>query len=130
MEYSDLEQKKIFAENLKYYVERSGKDQKDIAYDLQVNPPTFSQWATGKAIPSVSMLKKIADYFNAKLTDLVDPHETHDYYLDPETAKIAQEVFENPDTRMLFDAARDCKPEDIRMAAEMLKRFKETNPDG
>ena len=51
------------------------------------------------------------------------------YYLDEETARIAQEVFENPDTRMLFDAARGAKPEDIKMAAEMLRRFKETNHD-
>lgn len=52
------------------------------------------------------------------------------YYTDPETAKIAQEVFDNPDLRMLFSAARDAKPEDIKLAADMLKRFKETNPDG
>lgn len=52
------------------------------------------------------------------------------YYTDPETARIAQEVFDNPDLRMLFSAARDAKPEDIKLAADMLKRFKETNPDG
>ena len=130
MEYTDLEQKKILSDNLKSYISRSGKEQKDIAFDLGVNPPTLNQWVTGKSIPSVSMLKKLADYFNCKLTDLVDEHEDFNYYINPETAKIAQEVFNDPDTRMLFDAARDSKPEDIRMAAEMLKRFKETNPDG
>lgn len=52
------------------------------------------------------------------------------YYLNEETAREAQRVFEDPDTRMLFDAARDSKPENIRLAAEMLKRFKETNPNG
>lgn len=52
------------------------------------------------------------------------------YYTDPETARIAQEVFDNPDLRMLFSAARDAKPEDIKLAADMLRRFKETNPDG
>ena len=52
------------------------------------------------------------------------------YYTDPETAKVAQEVFDNPDLRMLFHAARDAKPEDIKLAADMLRRFKETNPDG
>ena len=52
------------------------------------------------------------------------------YYTDPETARIAQEVFDDPNLRMLFHAARDAKPEDIKLAADMLKRFKETNPDG
>ena len=52
------------------------------------------------------------------------------YYLNPETARIAQEVYDDPDLRLLFDASRDSKPEDIRMAAEMLRRFKDTNPSG
>ena len=50
--------------------------------------------------------------------------------MDEETAKAAQEVFDDPDTRMLFDAARNASPEAIRLAAEMLKTFKKTNPDG
>ena len=52
------------------------------------------------------------------------------YYLNEETARIAQEVFDDPDLRMLFSASRNARPEDIRLAAEMLRRFKETNPDG
>lgn len=52
------------------------------------------------------------------------------YYFDEETARIAQAVFEDPNLRMLFDASRDSRPEDLQMAADMLKRFKETNPDG
>lgn len=51
------------------------------------------------------------------------------YYFDPETARVAQEVYDNPDLRILFDAARDAKPQDIKMAADLLQRFKETNPD-
>ena len=47
------------------------------------------------------------------------------YYLNPETAKTAQKIFEDPNYRMLFDAASDARPEDLQMAAEMLRRFKE-----
>ena len=47
-----------------------------------------------------------------------------EYYLNKETAEIAQELFNNPDLRVLFDAARDAKPENLRLAAEMLRRFK------
>jgi len=53
-----------------------------------------------------------------------------EYYLKTETAAIAQELFDNPDYRMLFDAAKDSKPEDIKMVADMLTRLKQTNPDG
>lgn len=69
---SDSEQKKIFSYNLEELVSMSGKDQKQIAVELDVNPPTFNQWVMGKAIPSVSMLKRISAYFNVTLSQLVD----------------------------------------------------------
>ena len=68
----DQKQKEIFSENLTYYIERSGKDQKKIAIELDINPPTFNQWVTGKAIPSVSTLKRLATYFNLTLSELVN----------------------------------------------------------
>lgn len=48
-----------------------------------------------------------------------------EYYIDPETAALAQQLLTDPDYRILFDAARGSRPEDMRMAAEMLRRFKE-----
>lgn len=72
---SDSEQKKIFSYNLEELVDMSGKDQKQIAVELDVNPPTFNQWVMGKAIPSVSMLKRISAYFNVTLSQLVDEPE-------------------------------------------------------
>lgn len=52
------------------------------------------------------------------------------YYVYPAAAQEAQELFENEDMRLLFDAAKDSKPEDLRMAADLLKRLKQTNEDG
>ena len=63
------------------------------------------------------------------IEDMVD-HDDDIYYIDRQTAEIAQRVFESPELRMLFDAATDCSPQDIQMATDMLKRFKETNQDG
>lgn len=53
-----------------------------------------------------------------------------EYYTNPETAKVAQQIFDDPDLHALFDAARDSKPEDLIMAADLLRRLKGTNPDG
>lgn len=52
-----------------------------------------------------------------------------DYYLNPETRRIAQEVYEDENLHMLFDASRNAKPEDIKMAAEILKRMKSGGKD-
>ena len=71
--YSDQEQKQIIADNLAHLVAQKGKDQKQIAIDLDVNPQTFNQWYRGVAIPSVSKLKELASYFNVSLVNIVDP---------------------------------------------------------
>lgn len=72
----------------------------------------------------------IADYFGITLEYLLTGKEKQGYYYNEETAKVAQELFENPDLRMLFDAGRNATPEQLRMAAQMLRMFKEGNPDG
>ena len=51
------------------------------------------------------------------------------YYFDDATAAKAQELFENSDMRILFDAAQGSTPEDLQMAADLLKRLK-GNTDG
>lgn len=94
------------------------------AAGLIAGKPTVMRGGYDKELIAKELLKAI---------DVVIPEEPEGYpvyYTDEETARAAQEVFDNPETRMLFDAARDARPEDIRLAAEMLKRFKGTNPDG
>lgn len=53
-----------------------------------------------------------------------------EYYVNEEAAKVAQSLFENEDMRILFDAAKDSKPEDLKMAADFLRRLKATNSEG
>lgn len=83
-----------------------------------------------KNVPSTEKIQKISEFLGVSIVYLLDGPYERPYYFDPETARIAQQVFENSDLKLLFDAARDVKPENIRLAAEMLRRFKETNADG
>lgn len=50
--------------------------------------------------------------------------ESDKYYLNDETAKMAQALFENRDLRVLFDAARDATPEDLKTTYDMLMALK------
>lgn len=56
--------------------------------------------------------------------------QQHEYYTDPETARIAQEIFDDPHLHALFNAARGSKPKSLELAADMLTELKGTNPDG
>ncbi len=46
------------------------------------------------------------------------------YYMNPETQKIAQEIYENKNLSLLFDAARDASPEDLQTVHTMLSALK------
>ncbi len=48
---SDEKQKKIFSKNLSFYLEKSGKSQKEVAKAIGVIPQTFNTWCTGQSIP-------------------------------------------------------------------------------
>ena len=56
-----------------------------------------------------------------------DSSVSEGYYTNPETAKLAQELFETPGMRILLDAARDSDPKDLQIAADLLKRLKGTD---
>lgn len=85
-----------------------------------------------KNTPSVEKLQQIAEYLNVTVDYLVSGKENVEketYYLNDETAKAAQEIFENKDLRVLFDAARDASPEDLKTTYNMLMALKRKERD-
>lgn len=83
-----------------------------------------------KSTPSVDRLQKIADRLGVTPDFLMHGKESEMYYINEETSKVAQAVFDNPNLKALFDAAQGVSPESLKLAAEMLRKMKETNPDG
>ena len=72
-------------------------------------------------------LKMIANYFDVSIDYLMTGDEKEGgekYYLNDETAQVAQEIFENRELRVLFDAARDASPEDLQTTYNMLMALK------
>lgn len=50
------------------------------------------------------------------------------YFLNDEAASLAQEIYENPELRILFDTTRKVDPEDLRLITKMVsKMVKEEN---
>ena len=109
---SNLGNKEIFSKNLRKYIEISGKDRKDIAKELGYSYSTFTDWYNGNVYPRIDRIEKIANYFGVKKSDLIEEHNDDEYYLNDDTKQIAQEIFENKDLKMLFDATRKVSADD------------------
>lgn len=117
--------KKIFSENLKHYMEINNKTQVDLVNDLNFDKSTVSTWCNGTRLPRMDKVEILANYFNIKRSELIErEHKIDTYYINDETKQIAQEIFENPDLRSLFDVAKDVPPERLRAHIEFMKSLK------
>lgn len=65
----------IFAKNLTYYINRSGKTQKEIAEVMGVAPSTFNNWAKGMKYPRIDKIEKLANFFGVLKSDLIEDKE-------------------------------------------------------
>lgn len=79
-----------------------------------------------KGIFPADRLQDIAEYLGVSSEYLLngDEKEENKYYINEETAEMAQALFENHDLRVLFDAAKDAKPEDLKMTYDVLMALK------
>lgn len=123
---TDEEHKKIFAHNLNRYLSINNKAQKEVADAINVSPQTFNTWCQGIALPRMGKVQSLADYFGINKSDLIEDktNTETEYYFNPETKKVAQEIFENKDLALLFDAAKDASPEDLQTVHTMLLALK------
>ena len=119
--------KKIFAENLKYYMKLHNKNQADLINDLGFNKSSVSTWCNGTRLPRMDTVDILAKYFDINRSDLIEDKDTEhkpSYYLNPETSRIAQKIYDNKELSVLFDAAQDAEPEDLQALHGMLMALK------
>lgn len=71
---SALGNKQIMARNLKWYLDRSGKSQKDFCRDLEFKETTVSDWLNAKTYPRIDKIERMANYFGIDKAALVEDH--------------------------------------------------------
>lgn len=105
---------------------RSSKDlsQKDLSVLLGVSQQTIGSWEVGRTSPDPEMINKIAQFFVVSTDYLLGNDSVPGYYRDAEVAAIANEMKDNPDMRILFDASKDLSKEDLKFVVEMVNRMK------
>lgn len=117
--------KRVFSENLNFFLELNNKRAVDLVNDLNIPFTTVSNWTNGIKMPRMGNVELLANYFGIEKSDLIeDRSKKQHYYVNRETRDIAQSIFEDKDLRLLFDAARDASPEDLQIAHNMLKALK------
>lgn len=98
-----------------------------VAKATGINRSTFTHWKNGDFTPKVTTLQKIADYFKVPVSYFYGEDEQPSYYLDEETAKLAQELHDDPDLRAMFSTARNMPKEDVIAFKNLMEKYKSTN---
>lgn len=131
MMMENSEYAKIIANNLRRIMYENGKTQAEVSKALGISKATLSSWMNGTRIPRMPNIDLLCHYFNVSRSEIMEKQTGEkEYYENEETARLAQEMFDDPDIHALLDAAKDCRPEYIKSATQLLKTLKETNPDG
>ena len=107
--------------------EENGVTPYRVCKETGITTATISNWKAGRYAPKQDKLQKIAEFFGVSIEYIMTGEEkdnNNKYYVNEETAEMAQALFENHDLRVLFDAAKDASPEDLKTTYDMLMALK------
>ena len=129
---SEEDYRKIFVKKLNYYMDLNNKNQMDLMKDLGLSSSTVSNWCTGLKLPRMGKIQMLADYFGINKSDLIEEKEAvseETYYLNEDARELAEFMFKNPEYKVLFDASRKVKKEDIAFVKQMIDRMRGDSDD-
>lgn len=116
--------KDVFAKNLRTYMERAGKSQKDMADIVGVSTATYSDWINAKKYPRIDKIEIMAEYFGILKSDLIEDKMTEEKEKDNETlAGIIVRMRTDEDFCSLVESLYMYDSAKIKSIAEMLKAF-------
>ncbi|MFP3155815.1 helix-turn-helix transcriptional regulator [Lachnospiraceae bacterium ZAX-1] len=132
----ESELNKIISEKIAYYLERTGKTQAGLADYMGVSQATVSNWCNGIKIPRMDKIDNICAFLGVKRFDIMNSDEKgkediQGYYINDDAREMAEFMFRNPEYKVLFDASRKVKKEDIEFVKQMIDRMRgDTYDDG
>ena len=122
---ADEELRRLFTKNLNNYLAMNGYRQADLARHMKVSTATTAKWCTGQAMPRIDKIQSICNWLGITKEELLSdrPVESEEYYLNKDARDYAEFLRSNPEYRVLFDATRKVRPEDIELVRQMLDRM-------
>ena len=105
-----MDNKNIFATNLKRHMALKEKTRNDLANDLGISYYTVTDWVKGKKYPRMDKVEMLADYFGILKSDLIED----------KTKKITTEDLTDGE-KALLDLFRLLPTDKQQIAVEMIR---------
>ena len=108
-----MDNKNIFAYNLKRYMELKGRSRNDISEALGISYYTVSDWVNGKKYPRMDKVEMLANYFGIQKSDLIEKKG--------EEKSPPEELQLNEGERMLVELFRKVPKEHQELVLRMIE---------
>lgn len=96
----------------------------DVARGTGISRAMFSEWKHGKFTPKIDKIRQIAEFLDVPIDYIVTGDmPDYSYFLEPEVAELAQELHDNHDLRIIFDATRKASKDDLLFIKELVERM-------
>ena len=121
---TSLGNKEILSRNLKYYIERSGKDRRELAETWGFPYSTVTDWINGKKYPRIDRIEIMADYFGVLKSDLIEEKMTPEKEKDNDTiSSIIVRMTMDKEFLAVVESLYALDSEQIKGIQGMLKAF-------
>lgn len=110
-----MDNKNIFASNLKRYMEINKKTRREVSEAIGVSYYTFTDWVNGKKYPRMDKVEKLAAYFGILKSDLIE---------DKKEKPNAQDEGLSEDMKELIDCIKKLPEDKIEMLLQVAKSIR------
>lgn len=105
-----------FYENIRTLAKEKGYSVNKLEQEIGFPRGAIHKWEY--MTPGVDKLMKIAAFLGVTVDEICTGQKSH--FTDSGAATLAQEAFDSPEMRLLFDAAKGSSAEDILLARQVL----------
>ena len=123
------------SKNIRYLRLKKNFSQEYIAEQLGYKSyTTIQKWESGVSEPPIAKLRQLADLLDVDINDIatkdIEASERSGYYTNPDTAALAQEMFEDPDMQTLYDLKRTMGSDRFKAHVKFMKDlYDQEHPD-
>lgn len=123
---SNIGNKETLSKNLKYYIEKSGKDRKELAEIWGFPYSTVTEWINGKKYPRIDRIEIMADYFGILKSDLIEEKTEEHREMQKNNDIMADIIVRarmDDDFFSLLETINQYDADKIKMLSAFLKNF-------
>lgn len=138
MSETELELYTIVGKMFREMREKHGYSLETVALHLGIAPKSIQRYECGERKIKIGTIKTLCEFYGIDYYSFIKEAKSRftgeepveeSYYLNEEAKELAEFMFKNPEYKVLFDASRKVKKEDIAFVKQMIDRMRGDSDD-